>query len=67
MKKLYTILFFADALLLIMLAYMFLYLVDVGCNMWVLVMVVCGLVATVIIMILLLKNDIKQPPEQHNE
>ena len=56
MRILYTILFFADTLLLVLLTYIFLQNIDTGCKAWVQVMIFAGMAATILLMIFLLKN-----------
>ena len=60
MRTLYTILFFADTLLLLSLSYLFLRKLDSGSSAGVLVLIFSGMIASIFMLILLLRNYIKR-------
>ncbi|MEP7257452.1 MAG: hypothetical protein ABI687_03670 [Flavitalea sp.] len=62
MKILYTILFFADTLALILLSFLFLKLLDTGIEKSVLVLVISAIVFCIILLVYFLLRYIKQPP-----
>src|SRR6266705_1298712 len=62
MRILYTILFFVDTLLLVFLTYLFLQKIDTGGNAWILILIFAGIVASIFLLVLLLKSYIRQPP-----
>jgi hypothetical protein len=67
MKIIYTILFFADTLLLVFLSYLFMQKIDTGGNEAVLVLIFVGIVASILLLGFLLRSYIKQPPDQRRE
>lgn len=62
MRILYTILFFADTILLVFLTYIFLQRFDLGGNLWAAVLILAGIVICIFLLVLLLRSYIKQPP-----
>ncbi|HVV06776.1 MAG TPA: hypothetical protein VHC96_21240 [Puia sp.] len=65
MRSLYTILFFADTILLICLSWIFLQKIDSGGKTWVLILIFSGIVASIFLLIFLLINYVKQPPRRN--
>ncbi|HEX9514187.1 MAG TPA: hypothetical protein VF939_27030 [Puia sp.] len=59
MKTLYTILFFADSLLLMCLSYLFLHKLDNNSPAGVLVLIFSGIVTSIFLLVLLLRRYIK--------
>jgi hypothetical protein len=64
MKTLYTILFFADTLLLVCLSYLFLHKLDHRSPAGALVLIFLGIVASISLLVVLLKTYLKQPSEK---
>jgi len=67
MRNLYTILFFADTILLVCLSYLFLQDIDNGSKAWVLILTFSGIAASIIVMVFLLSRYIKHPPGRRHE
>jgi hypothetical protein len=63
MKILYTILFFADTILLVFLAYIFLQRFDTGGSLWQVMLIMAGIVGCIILLVLLLRSYIRRPPK----
>jgi hypothetical protein len=61
MKKLYTILFYANTLLLVCLTYLFLHTLDQRRPAGELVLIFLGIVASIFLLVVLLKTYLKQP------
>lgn len=61
MRALYTILFFADTLLLVCLSYFFLHKLDQCSPAGALVLIFLGIVASIFLLAVLLKKYLKQP------
>jgi hypothetical protein len=59
MKTIYTILFFLDLLVLIMLSYFFLKLVDTGGHGWLTIIVLLGLIGSIMLLAAFLGRYIK--------
>ena len=64
MRTLYTILFFADTLLLTCLTYFFLRELDDGGAIGALVLIFPGMIASIFLLVVLLKSYIKQPSDK---
>ena len=64
MRTLYMILFFADTLLLICLSYLFLRELDDGAAIGALVLTFPGMIASIFLLVVLLKSYIRQPPDK---
>jgi DMSO/TMAO reductase YedYZ heme-binding membrane subunit len=64
MRMRYTILFFADTLLLIVLSYLFLRKLDQGASPAVLVLTFSGIVASIFLLVRLLISYIRQPTDR---
>ncbi|HTI07239.1 MAG TPA: hypothetical protein VL832_01750 [Puia sp.] len=60
MRILYTILFFADTLLLLSLSYLFLHKLDSGGSAGGLTLIFAGIIASIFLLILLLRSYIKR-------
>jgi hypothetical protein len=61
MKTFYTILFFADTMMLIMVAYLFLHLSDGGMSLALFMLLSVALLACIVILILVLVHYLKLP------
>ncbi len=66
MRTLYTILFFAGTLALTCLSYLFLHKLDHGGPIGALVLIFSGIVASIFLLVVLLKNYIKQPSDKED-
>ena len=64
MRTRYTILFFADTLLLIGLYYLFLHKLDQGASPAVLVLIFSGIVASIFLLVRLLISYIRHPSDR---
>ena len=62
MKIIYTILFFVDTLLLIVLTYLFLKLMDNGMSPIVFILMVLAIVFCIMLLVYFLLNYLKSPP-----
>jgi heme/copper-type cytochrome/quinol oxidase subunit 4 len=64
MKTLFTILFFADTLLLIGLSYFFLKMMDNGGHGWTLIAILSAIVGSIILLVFFFRRYIKLPPDK---
>jgi hypothetical protein len=62
MKIIYTILFFADTLALILLTFLLLKMIDNGSNSWTFALIITGEILSIIALILFLLWYLKIPP-----
>jgi len=64
MRIRYGILFFTGTILLVYLSYLFLQKTDKGSNAWILLLILSGIAAIIFLLIFLLKDYIKRPPDR---
>jgi heme/copper-type cytochrome/quinol oxidase subunit 4 len=67
MKAIYTILFFADTLILVVLAYLFLKLMDKGASGWMFSVMLFAIISCVIFLAYLLSHYLKLPSSHHKK
>ena len=67
MKIIYTVLFFADTIVLLILAFLFFKLVDAGTSATPIILLFSGIVCSIAILIYLLFKYIKIPPPNRHE
>ena len=67
MRTLYAILFFADTLLLTCLSYFFLRELDDGGAVGALILIFPGMIASIFLLVILLKSYIKQPSDKEHK
>ncbi len=63
MKKLFAILFLIDTGLLICLSYLFLQMLDMNSNPWLIILDFVGMMTSILVLAFLLSNYIKQPSD----
>jgi hypothetical protein len=61
MKTLFAILFFIATGLLVCLSYLFLRMLDMNSNLWLIILDFAGMMISIIVLAFLLSNYIKQP------
>jgi hypothetical protein len=64
MRTRYTILFFADTLLLIGFSYLFLHKLDQGASPGVLALIFCGIAVSIFLLVRLLISYLRQPSDR---
>jgi hypothetical protein len=64
MRTRYTILFFTETLLLIGLSYLFLHKLDQGASSGLLVLIFCGITASIFLLVRLLIGYLRQPSDR---
>ncbi len=67
MKIIYTVLFFADTLVLLILAFVFFKLVDTGTSITPIILLISGIVCSIAILVYLLFKYIKIPPSNRHQ
>jgi hypothetical protein len=67
MKTLFAILFFIATGLLVCLSYLFLQMLDVNRNPWLIILDFAGMMTSIIVLAFLLSNYIKQPSDKRSD